>query len=166
MAGGQDQGVHLRDEVGVDEGRHIREGLSLRDNGLDLELDVVGLAEALVVVRVRRHYGQGQEILSREALVAFAEPRFHLLLSPVQSGGGARVVDSRELQQADDGARVDGPPFRGGRDRQHGSYAFGFQSLKRSRSTFLSNFPTEVLGTASMKRTSSGSHHLATSGLR
>src|SRR5712691_7803859 len=31
-----------------------------------------------------------------------------------------------------------------------------------ARSTFLSNLPTEVLGTSSMKRTSSGSHHLAT----
>ena len=52
-------------------------------------------------------------------------------------------------------------------DDEHGApQAFGFQSLKRSRRTFLSNLPTEVLGTASMKRTSSGSHHLATSGLR
>src|SRR5207302_5461504 len=31
-----------------------------------------------------------------------------------------------------------------------------------ARSTFLSNLPTEVLGTSSMKRTSSGSHHFAT----
>src|SRR5205807_8212311 len=35
-----------------------------------------------------------------------------------------------------------------------------------ARSTFLSNFPTEVLGTSSMNRTSSGSHHLATLSLR
>ena len=42
----------------------------------------------------------------------------------------------------------------------------GFQALKRSRSTFLSNLPTLVLGTASMKTTSSGSHHLATRGSR
>src|SRR5262249_47699736 len=108
----------------------------------------------------------GQEIRPGEALVAVAEPRFCLPLPIVEGGGGARVVDPGQLQQADDGARVGGPPFRGGRDCQHGGYAFGFQSLKRSRSTFLSNLPTEVLGTASMKRTSSGSHHLATSGLR
>src|SRR5467141_3923055 len=31
-----------------------------------------------------------------------------------------------------------------------------------ARSTFLSNLPTEVLGTSSMNLTSSGSHHLAT----
>src|SRR5437773_2700579 len=31
-----------------------------------------------------------------------------------------------------------------------------------ARSTFLSNLPTDVFGTSSMKRTSSGSHHLAT----
>src|SRR4029077_8903044 len=31
-----------------------------------------------------------------------------------------------------------------------------------ARRTFLSNLPTEVLGTSSMNRTSSGSHHLAT----
>jgi len=42
----------------------------------------------------------------------------------------------------------------------------GFQSLNFSRSTFLSNLPTEVLGTASMNCTSSGSHHLATRGVR
>ncbi len=35
-------------------------------------------------------------------------------------------------------------------------------SLKRSRRIFLSNLPTDVLGTSSMKTTSSGSHHLAT----
>src|SRR6266567_5653078 len=34
------------------------------------------------------------------------------------------------------------------------------------RSTFLSNLPTLVLGMASMKTTSSGSHHLATWGRR
>src|SRR6266498_1630474 len=42
----------------------------------------------------------------------------------------------------------------------------GFQLLNRSRSTFLSNLPTLVFGTASMKMTSSGSHHLATRGVR
>src|SRR6266849_6290789 len=35
-----------------------------------------------------------------------------------------------------------------------------------ARRTFLSNLPTEVLGTSSMNRTSSGSHHLATLSLR
>src|SRR6202162_3177038 len=35
-----------------------------------------------------------------------------------------------------------------------------------ARSTFLSNLPTEVFGTSSMKRTSSGSHHFATLSLR
>src|SRR6185295_1183581 len=43
---------------------------------------------------------------------------------------------------------------------------YGFQVLKRSRRTFLSNLPTLVLGTASMNTTSSGSHHLATRGFR
>src|SRR5207249_5255787 len=35
-----------------------------------------------------------------------------------------------------------------------------------ARKAFLSNLPTDVLGTSSMKRTSSGSHHLATRLLR
>src|SRR5438477_7452721 len=35
-----------------------------------------------------------------------------------------------------------------------------------ARNTFLSNLPTEVLGTSSMNRISSGSHHLATLSLR
>jgi hypothetical protein len=42
----------------------------------------------------------------------------------------------------------------------------GSSSLERSRRTFLSNLPTLVLGTASMKTTRSGSHHLATRGVR
>src|ERR1700674_3001382 len=41
-----------------------------------------------------------------------------------------------------------------------------FSGTALARSTFLSNLPTEVLGTSSMNRTSSGSHHLATLSLR
>src|SRR5204863_7428747 len=41
-----------------------------------------------------------------------------------------------------------------------GRHAAG--SAKRARRTFLSNFPTEVLGTSSMNSTRSGSHHFAT----
>jgi len=52
------------------------------------------------------------------------------------------------------GTRVDPTALRGQRPG-------GVQALKRSRSTFLSNLPALVFGTASMKTTSSGSHHLA-----
>ncbi len=44
--------------------------------------------------------------------------------------------------------------------------AVGSRRAASSRNTFLSNFPTLVLGISSTKRTSSGSHHLATSGWR
>src|SRR4030095_8737955 len=58
------------------------------------------------------------------------------------------------------------PMGRRGQALLTSSQARGFQVLKRSRRTFLSNLPTLVLGTASMKTTSSGSHHLATRGFR
>src|SRR6266852_5968482 len=40
--------------------------------------------------------------------------------------------------------------------------ALSLMGAALARKTFLSNLPTEVLGTSSMNRTSSGSHHLAT----
>src|SRR2546430_6249585 len=46
------------------------------------------------------------------------------------------------------------------------SQPFGVQPLKRSRRTFLSNFPTLVFGTASIRTTSSGSAHFASLGRR
>src|SRR5207249_10726572 len=55
------------------------------------------------------------------------------------------------------------------RDQRSGAShqaSLAFQSLYRSRNTFLSNLPTLVLGTASMIWTSSGSAHLATRGRR
>src|SRR5579885_381522 len=45
-------------------------------------------------------------------------------------------------------------------------YAVSVTPANWLRSTFLSNLPTLVLGTASMNSTSSGSHHLATRELR
>src|SRR5437868_653925 len=57
------------------------------------------------------------------------------------------------------------PMLANARLRGHGRAACVAPSLigtAFARSTFLSNFPTEVLGTSSMNRTSSGSHHLAT----
>src|SRR5205085_6450793 len=64
-------------------------------------------------------------------------------LRPAQEVGPPQLT---EVQVGDEGDR-------------HRCYA---GSAKRARRTFLSNFPTEVLGTSSMNSTRSGSHHLAT----
>src|SRR6266852_8082233 len=54
------------------------------------------------------------------------------------------------------------PSTCGGRYFLTAGAALSLIGAAPARRTFLSNLPTEVLGTSSMNRTSSGSHHLAT----
>src|SRR6267142_11751 len=80
---------------------------------------MIGLVEAFVVARISRHYGKRQEILSSKPLVAFAQARLRLPFSIIQLERRVRVLDTRQLQQADDRPRMSGSPFLRGGNQKH-----------------------------------------------